>query len=267
MSQRTLEAHYRPNWEIAQAHGLTGYNCGYAERRGCGTFSEHQESLVWRLLGDTCLDGTATVFDVGCGIGGPSGWIFKRYRPSRIIGLDYLGSNVQAAEQRWQGRADRPVFLQGDAHQLPLGDASVDVVFNLESALHYADKNAFISECRRILKPGGTLCLGDITTYKKFFFAPVTLLNKLPSQFNSNVHLWSGKDYKAAFRRHGFELLRHEEASGPIADALADGLQEIKRYGWRGSRGFRGRTMFLCALQFLLKKRLLNYDLFRARRK
>ena len=267
MSQRTLEAHYRPNWEIAQAHGLTGYNCGYAERRGCGTFSEHQQSLVWRLLGDTVIDDTATVLDVGCGIGGPSGWIFKRYHPGRVIGLDYLGSNVQAAEERWRGRVDRPIFLQGDAHRLALDDASVDVIFNLESALHYAEKDVFIRECRRLLKPGGTLCLGDITTHKKLLFAPVSLLNKLPSQFNSNVHLWSGCDYKDAFRQHGFEVLRHEEASGPIADSLADGLQEIKRYGWRASRGFRGRTLFLYALQFFMKKGQLTYDLFRAVRK
>ena len=266
MSQRTMEAHYRPNWELTQAHGLTGYNCGYAERRGAASFDEHQKALVWRLLGDTPIDASTTVLDVGCGIGGPSGWIKQRFGPGRVIGLEYLESSVRAAAQRCSSQPERPTFLQGDAHALPLGDATVDVIFNLESALHYADKDGFIGECARVLKPDGRLCLGDITTSHKLLFAPVELLNKLPSQFNSNVHLWSATDYKAAFRRHGFEILRHEEASAPIADSLADGLAEIKRRGWRASRGFRGRTGFLGMLKFLLRNRLLTYDLFRTGR-
>ena len=266
MSQRTMEAHYLPNWKIAQAHGLTGYNCGYAKTRNPASIDEHQQTLVWQLLGDTPIDADAAVLDVGCGIGGPSGWIMERYKPRRVIGLEYLGVSVQAAGRHWRGHDWRPVFVQGDAHRLPLADGSVDVVFNLESALHYADKDAFIGECHRILKPGGRLCLGDITTNRKFLFAPVEWLNWLPSQFNSNVHLWSGAEYKAAFRRHGFELLHHEEASQPIADSLADGLKEIKKRGWRASRGFRGRAAFLATLKSLLRQRLLTYDLFRASR-
>jgi len=265
MSQRTMEAHYRPNWELTQAHGLIGYNCGYAEQPGCESFDQHQQSLVWRLLGDTPIDATSTVLDVGCGIGGPSGWMYDRYGPKRLIGLEYLGSSVEAAESRWKGRGSRPNFVQGDAHRIPLGEGTVDVIFNLESALHYADKDAFIAECRRVLRPGGSLCLGDITTNRQLLFAPVQWLNKLPSQFNSNVYLWSAVDYKAAFRKHGFEVLRHEEASRPIADSLSDGLESIRQRGWRGSKGFRGRVAFLGMLAMLLRRGLLRYDLFRTR--
>jgi hypothetical protein len=93
------------------------------------------------------------------------------------------------------------------------------------------------------------------------------LLNKLPSQFNSNIHLWSGGDYRSAFERHGFELLRHEEASRRIADSLADGLAEIKSSGWAATRGFRGRWTFLATLEYLLRAKHLTYDLFAARRR
>lgn len=269
MSQQTMEAHYRPNWNLTQAQGLTGYNCGYAESPGCEPFNEHQRSLVWRLLGDTPIDESTTILDVGCGIGGPAGWILERHKPRRIIGLEYLGSSVRAAEDRWGDKSPRPVFLQGDAHHLPATDASVDIVFNLESGLHYANKDAFLSECRRVVKPGGTLCIGDITTSTrsgKWLFAPVMLLNKLPSQFNSNIHLWSGSEYCLAFEQHGFGLLRHEEASRHVADSLADGLAEIKKRGWAATRGFRGRVAFLAVLEGLLRSKLLTYDLFVVRR-
>lgn len=266
MSQRTMEAHYRPNWNLTQAQGLTGYNCGYAESPGCESFGKHQRSLVWRLLGDTPLDENTILLDVGCGIGGPACWILERFEPRRVIGLEYLGSSVRAAAARCREDEPRPSFLQGDAHGLPVADESIDVIFNLESALHYADKDAFIAECCRVLRPGGCLCLGDITTDRKRLFAPVMLLNKLPSQFNSNIHLWSGQNYVTAFERHGLTLLRHEQASRLVADSLADGLKEIKNCGWAASRGFRGRWMFLAMLESLFRSNRLTYDLFAARR-
>jgi len=269
MSQRTMQAHYQPNWELTQARGLRAYNCGYAATRGSETFDAHQQSLVWQLLGDVSITPESVVLDVGCGIGGPAGWILERYHPGRLIGLEYLGTSVRAAARRWNGDAERPRFVQGDAHKLPLADNDVDVVFNLESALHYADKDKFIEECRRVLKPGGTLCVGDITTTRKLMFAPVEMLNRLPSQFNSNVHLWSAAEYKAAFRRHGLDLDHHEDASGPVSDALSDGIDEIKGDGffamWRGTRGFRGRVGFLAVLAMMLRRRWLHYDLFRVR--
>lgn len=271
MSQRTMQAHYEPNWKLTQARNLRGYNCGYAAERGNESFDEHQQSLVWQLLGDTPITAESVVLDVGCGIGGPSGWIFERYKPGRLIGLEYLGSSVQAASSRWGESDERPRFIQGDAHHLPLESDSVDVIFNLESALHYARKSAFIAECRRVLKPGGTLCLGDVTTTKKLMFAPVEMLNKLPSQFNSNVHLWSAAEYKSAFREQGFELVHHEDAAGPVSDALEDGLDEIRQDGffatWKATKGFRGRVGFLSVMAKMLRHRWLHYDLFRARLK
>lgn len=260
-----MEAHYRPNWELTQAYGLLGYNCGYARASGVESFDEHQKSLVWQLLGDVVINPHSTVLDVGSGIGGPAGWIFQKYHPQRLVGVEYLGTSVQAANGRFKDKTERPFFVQGDAHNLPLPNESVDVIFNLESALHYRDKDKFISECRRVLKPGGTLCLGDITTSKKWLFAPVMLMNKLPSQFNSNVHLWSVADYKNAFRRHDFELHRHEDAARPIARSIDEGLAEIKQRGWSATRGFRGRIGFMAVLAKLLRFKLLGYDLFRAR--
>ncbi len=266
MSHRTMEAHYRPNWELTQAHGLNAYNCGYAETPGVGTFDEHQQALVWRLLGDVDIRPDSTVLDVGCGIGGPIGWMAERYRPRRAIGLEYCQSSAQAAEERYRHQEHRPSFLQGDAHCLPLADESVDVIFNLESALHYANKQAFLSECRRVLRPGGTLCLGDITTRTKVMFAPIQWLNLLPVQFNCNIHLWSDEDYLEAFEANGLQVLRHEEASRSVAHALLDGLREMARISWLSSSGFRRRRLLLAILQHRFQAAELTYDLFAVRK-
>lgn len=266
MSQQDLEVFYEPNLRLTRAHGLLGYNAGYAESTGQGSFDQHQKELVWRLLGDVPISAESTVVDVGCGIGGPSGWIFERYRPARLIGVEYNPASVRAAEQRWCGSVQRPYFLQGDAHRLPLADESVDVIFNLESALHYADKRRFLSECRRALKPGGMLCLGDICTKYRRLFSVAGILNKFRTQFSTHAALWSSKNYVDAFEATGLRLESHMEVSRQSADSLYDGLVDVSRGGWRASKGFRGRFFYLCLVEKLLRYKFLSYDLFRVAR-
>ena len=143
-----------------------------------------------------------------------------------------------------------------------MSDQSVDVVFSLESALHYADKRKFISECLRALKPGGVLCLGDITTRYKRIFAVLGTLNLVSSQFSTHARLWNSSDYLATFESLGFRLIRHEQVTRQSADSLADGLDDISRVRWSAARGYRGRFFYLCFMEKLLRHRWLDYDLF-----
>ncbi len=262
MSQRSLEDFYEPNLRLTQAHDLLGYNAGYAEARGRETLDQCQKNLVWRLLGDAEIGPHSTVLDIGCGIGGPSEWICERYRPARLIGIEYCFSSVRAARGRSAGQPRSPIFLQGDAHCLPVPDQSVDLIFNLESALHYADKRKFISECLRVLKPGGVLCLGDITTRHKRTFAVLGTLSRLINQFCTRAHLWNSSDYLATFESLGFQLIRHEQVTRQSWNSLADGLEDIGRVRWRGARGYRGRFCYLWIVARLLRNKWLDYDLF-----
>jgi ubiquinone/menaquinone biosynthesis C-methylase UbiE len=264
MPRQALDVFYEPNLNLTQAHGLLGYNAGYAEVAGRDSFDQHQKDLVWKLLGDLPIGPDSTVVDVGCGIGGPTGWIFERYRPARLVGVEYCWSSVRAAERRWADASRRPYFIRGDAHSLPLAAASVDVIFNLESALHYRDKRQFLSECRRVLKPGGRLCLGDITTRRKTLFAGMRLLDRFNSQFSTHARLWATTDYLRTLESLGLRLLRHDEVSRQAARSLNDGLTAVSKVGWHGARGYRGRFFYLKAMEWLLRRHWLTYDLFAA---
>ncbi|HPF37836.1 MAG TPA: class I SAM-dependent methyltransferase [Phycisphaerae bacterium] len=266
MSKHSLERFYEPNLRLTQAHGLIGYNAGYAESRDGGSFDEHQRDLVWKLLGDAPIGPDSVVLDVGCGIGGPSTWIHERFHPKRVIGMDYCFSSVRAAHQRLNGATDRPRFLRGDAHRLPLPDASVDVIFNLESALHYSDKHQFLSECFRILKPGAMLCLGDVTTEHRKFFKFAQMLDIAGTQFSTQATLWRTRDYLEAFEATGFTLMRHDMVSQQAANALKNGLADVGRVGWRGAKGYRGRFCYLWMMEVLFRREWLIYDLFALRK-
>ncbi|MFO0973613.1 MAG: class I SAM-dependent methyltransferase [Phycisphaerae bacterium] len=259
MSHRALQAHYRPNWRLAQATRFQAFNCGY-QRSAADTFATHQQSLLWQLVGDTPISGDTVVLDVGCGIGGPIGWIVESRRPARAIGIDFCAENVAHARDAWADQnGHSPVFLRGDAHRLPLSDASVDVLVNLESALHYRDKPTFLRECRRVLRPGGVLCLGDITSrYKR-------TINLLGNLARSHITLFSPDDYRRALPAAGFQIAAHEDASLPVSRSLDAGLAEARRLSIRERLRVASRLAFLRILQQQLARGWVSYDLFRAR--
>jgi tocopherol O-methyltransferase len=116
------------------------------------------DRLVRELVDYARVPGGATVLDVGCGIGGPA------LHLAGVLGCTVDGVTLsvpQAAraneKARAAGLADRARFHRKDALASGYPDASFDVVWALESLMHFPDRAAFFAEAFRLLRPGGVL--------------------------------------------------------------------------------------------------------------
>ncbi len=100
------------------------------------------------------------VIDVGCGSGKFSAGI-ARLGAKKVIGFDIGQKGLEFARQQAKKApyGDRLEYCYGSAHELPVDDKSVDVVWS-NGVVHLTDDyDGCIKEFSRVIKPGGTLYL------------------------------------------------------------------------------------------------------------
>jgi tocopherol O-methyltransferase len=164
-----------------------------------------------------------SVVDVGCGIGGSSRHIARKF------GCEAKGitlSPYQAARgnelAKEQGLSDKASFQVADALDQPFDDNSFDLVWSLESGEHMPDKKKFVDELFRVATPGGrilvvTWCHRDLketetslTKKEKRILARINRAYYLPK--------WcSVQDYVDLLKAKGATDVRREDWSYIIA--------------------------------------------------
>jgi SAM-dependent methyltransferase len=93
------------------------------------------------------------VLDIACGEGYGSAALMAAGAAS-VIGIDINFATVVHAHDKYGLKA-----CVGDAAAIPLGDQSLDLIVSFETLEHVPNPGKFISECHRLLAPGGSLII------------------------------------------------------------------------------------------------------------
>jgi len=112
------------------------------------------------------------VLEVACGAGQGLGYLASKAK--RLVGGDYTKSLVNLAKDYYR---DRVEVQQLDAHQLPFGDKSFDVVILYEAIYYLAKPEGFFQEARRVLRNGGVLLVATVNKdWSEFNPSPFSIL-------------------------------------------------------------------------------------------
>jgi len=149
------------------------------------------------------------VLDLGSGGGIDVLLSAKRVGPTgKAYGLDMTDEMLALAnENKRRSGIENVEFLKGEIENIPLPDASVDVVISNCVINLSADKDAVMREAFRVLKPGGLFAVSDVVTR-----------GEVPREIRQSVLAWVGcvagameeNEYRSKLKSAGFEEIELE---------------------------------------------------------
>lgn len=119
-----------------------------------------EESLRFAGVADDTSKGPKSIVDVGCGIGGSSRFLAKKFgATTQGITLSPIQAQRAQALAAAEGLADKAFFQVADALEQPFPDGQFDLVWSMESGEHMPDKRKFVTELTRVAAPGATIII------------------------------------------------------------------------------------------------------------
>jgi SAM-dependent methyltransferase len=127
---------------------------------GSGNFAAVAERIL--EAGELVVDraGVAPgkdVLDVACGTGNAT--IPTARAGARVTGLDFAPALLDIAREQAADAMVEIDFVEGDAQELPFGDASFDAVVSTFGHMFAPDHARAAAEMKRVLRPGGAIAV------------------------------------------------------------------------------------------------------------
>src|SRR6202044_3427342 len=125
------------------------------------------------------------VLECSSGHGGGASYLTRTLKPASYTGLDFNAAGVEFCK----GRHKLPGldFVHGDAENLPFPDESFDAGINVEASHIYPHFDRFLSEGKRVLRPGGDFLYVDFRNRDGFGAGEADLASSGMRQVSSRV--------------------------------------------------------------------------------
>jgi arsenite methyltransferase len=171
MAELTIRDQVRERYAAAAGQGC---GCDEAGRFGDSLYAGEAEGAVGDALAASMGCGVPTavadlhagevVLDLGSGAGADVLISARRVGPTgRAYGLDMTDEMLALARANAVAAgAENVEFLKGYLEEIPLPDASVDVVISNCVINLAADKSRVLAEAARVLRPGGRFAVSDV---------------------------------------------------------------------------------------------------------
>ncbi|MES1217161.1 MAG: methyltransferase domain-containing protein [Bacteroidota bacterium] len=149
---------YRDSWDLDRSQAI---HYGYWDEK-VNSFAQSLQRMNEIMVEAATITSDDEVLDAGCGIGGSS-FFLAQGSGCKVTGISLSERQISKANEiaKQKGLSDKVHFEIMDYANTSFANESFDIVWGCESICYAQDKEQFIKEAFRLLKPGGRLVLAD----------------------------------------------------------------------------------------------------------
>lgn len=225
---------------------------GQEQQKRSKSNRQAQIDMIDNVLSWAEVESVKSMVDVGCGLGGSSRHIAKKFGcAAQGITLSPYQARRGNEISKAEGLGSEVELRVADALDQPFEDNSFDLVWSLESGEHMPNKKRFVDELVRVATPGGrviivTWCHRVLDPGEETLTAEeTTLLDQICDAYY--LPQWcSVDDYVSLFESQGMENIRTTDWSKEVTpfwgqvikSALSiQGMVGLLKSGWKTLRG------------------------------
>jgi ubiquinone/menaquinone biosynthesis C-methylase UbiE len=220
------------------------HNLYAAQRRLFDIFTRMLQPLEAGMLG----------LEIGCGMGGNSTRMCEEF-PVDMVAMDISPYQLDYARKRALelGLSRRISHVNGSSMDMPFPDQHFDFSICIESSFHYHDLGRFVAEQARVLKPGASAVIADITC-----------TDNSRIRFRNGNYFYPASNLEKLLQYHNLEVLQIQ----PIGSRVFEPLYQFAR---RYNADKRSKLSKYWSLVFsnyasLAAKGVMDYDIFSFRK-
>ncbi|MGF2950901.1 SAM-dependent methyltransferase [Mycobacterium sp. THU-M116] len=207
--------------------------------------TETADRMIGRL---SKVDGDTAVLDLGSGYGGSARHLAEEYGCTvTCLNLSEVQNETNRDKTGRAGLQDRIQVLHGSFDDVPVPDASYDVVWSQDAILHAADRRKVLEEAFRVLKPGGEMIFTDPMQADD---VPDGVLQPVYDRLSLS-DLGSMRFYHEAAHTVGFEVVDQVDMVGNLRTHYQRVLEELEAR--RGELQEKASSEYLDNMQVGLK--------------